>query len=113
MSRSVSMGCQKPLCRKAASSPSAARLSSGADSQGVASLVNPVDHLGLQNEKAAIDIGVVARRFFNEFRDLVAFQLQCAIAAGRDDGGQGRLFGRANLWKSTSLPISMLATPSP
>ena len=93
MSRSVSIGCQKPLWLVGGElALRAASVSSGSASQRVASPVDDVQRPGLDDEEAAVDPAGVAGDFLAEARTRSCFDVEDAEAAGglhRGQRGQG------------------------
>ena len=90
LSRSVSIACQKPVCRYARSSPSRARPSKGSTSHELPSpsIRSRTDRL--EYEEAAVDERVVARRLLDDPANLIIVELDGAISTGRYDGRQSR-----------------------
>ena len=62
----MSIGCQKPVCSKALSSPSLGEPLQRLRSQTVVVLDDIVEHSARQHEEAAVDPAAVALRLFDE-----------------------------------------------
>ena len=92
LSRSVSIGCQKPSWRYAAQLPDCGQLLHRAPLPDRVVAVDQVDHLAVEHEKAAVDPGAIAARLFLEARHprAVGMQGEGAEAAWRLYGCHGR-----------------------
>ncbi len=90
LSRSVSIGCQKPSCCQAISSPSAASCCSGSCSQTVESSFRYFRHLRAKHEVAAVDQRAITLGLFLETDDAVLLDVERTEAPRRVSGGQRR-----------------------
>ena len=112
LSRSVSIGCQKPRGLKADQLAVAGQPLSGSRSQTGRVAVDVVEHFGLEDEEAAIDPAAVALRLLRETGDPVAVDVERAEAARRLHRGHRRQLP-CSRWKAMRAPMSTSDTPSP